>query len=221
MESAVHLGHVLNQTGTMDMDIKSKRASFIDDSTEIRETFSFASPVEVLAAVKLYAGSHYGSMLWDLGSSMADQYFHAWNVCVKLAWQVPRATRTFFVDNLLSCGLSTARMDILARYSKFMQSLRASPSMEVAVMFGVASRDVRTTTGSNLRLLRMETGLDIASASPRRVKAELVKKLAVVPDIDKWRLPYLARLLEDRGELHYNGGETDHLTSLIDSLCVN
>jgi hypothetical protein len=62
VESAVHLGHVLHQCEHMDKDIRSKRATFIEDSVEVRETFGFASPVEVLQAVKLYVGSHYGSM---------------------------------------------------------------------------------------------------------------------------------------------------------------
>ena len=61
VESAVHLGHTLHETGSMERDIMVKRATFIKESTEIRETFTFASPVEVLRAVKLYAGSHYGA----------------------------------------------------------------------------------------------------------------------------------------------------------------
>ena len=74
----------------MDRDVLSKRAGFIRESTEIRETFDFASPVEVLKAVKLYAGSHYGSNLWKLDGDTAGQYYSAWRTCVKLAWQVPR-----------------------------------------------------------------------------------------------------------------------------------
>ena len=111
VESALHLGHVLHESGTMDQDIRTKRARFIDESLELRETFGFGSPSEVLQAVKLYVGSHYGSMLWDLGSSLATQYFNAWSTCVKLAWQVPRATHRYFVDHLLSCGLSSVRVD--------------------------------------------------------------------------------------------------------------
>ena len=42
-------------------------------SVEVSETFEFASHVEVLQAVKLDVGSHYGSMLCDLGSDMARQ----------------------------------------------------------------------------------------------------------------------------------------------------
>ena len=65
-------------------DIASKKTSYIENSVKIRETFGFASPSEVLCAVKLYVGSHYGSMLWELGNDMATQYFNAWSICVKL-----------------------------------------------------------------------------------------------------------------------------------------
>ena len=219
--SALHLGHVLHESGSMDKDIKAKRASFIGESTEVRETFGFASPAEVIRAVKLYVGSHYGSNLWQFGSESAGQYFTAWKTCVKLAWQVPRQTHTYFLDHLLSCGFSSARTDILARYTKFVRGLRASPSMEVAVMCGVAAVDVKTTTGGNLNLLRWETGLDTMSTSLDKVKLALGKRLAVVPDSDTWRVSYLGKLLEARGEANYGGYETDHLTALIDSLCSN
>ena len=42
--------------------------------------------------------------------------------------------------NLLRCGLSSMRMDILAKYTKFVQCLRASLCMEVAVLCGVVLR---------------------------------------------------------------------------------
>ena len=71
VSSALHLGHVLHESGSMEQDILAKRATFIRESTEIRETFAFASPVEVLRAVKLHAGCHYGSNLWKLRSEYA------------------------------------------------------------------------------------------------------------------------------------------------------
>ena len=223
VESAVHLGHVLHQSGTMEKDIRSKRAKFIDDSVDVRETFGFVSPVEVLSAVKLYAGSHYGSMLWELDSDITAQYFNAWTTCVKLTWQVPRATHTYFVDQLLSCGQSNVRMDTLARYAKFVRGLMTSPSMEVSVMCGVARQDIRTVTGSNLALVLRETGLDPVVSSLGEIKKELRKKIVSVPERDKWRLAYLGRLLRDRGEAYYRAEneEVTRLTSLIDSLCIN
>ena len=207
----------------MEKDIITKRAKFIDESVHVREGFEFASPVEVLKAVKLYVGSHYGSILWDFGSDMASQYFHAWNTCVKLTWQVPRATHTYFLEQLLSCGHSSVRTDILARYTRYVSGLRTSPSMEVAVMFGVAHGDLRTVTGRNVALLRQETGLDPVSSHSWDVKVKLMESAARVPEVDRWRMDYLARLLTERGEASYRVEDSVvlRLTALIDSLCVN
>ena len=210
-------------SGTMDQDIGTKRARFIDEGVDVRETFGFGSPPEVLRAVKLYVGSHYGSMLWDLGSDGATQYFNAWSTCVKLTWQVPRATHRYFVDHLLSCGLSSVRVDTLGRYTKFVRGLMSSPSMEVAVMCGVAKKDIRSVTGANIALLREETGLNPVLASTAQVKEKLLSKAAEVPEMDNWRLPCLGKLLTARGEAHYMAEEEEvvRLTSLIDSLCTN
>ena len=162
-------------------------------------------------------------MLWDLGSAMATQYFNAWTTCVKLAWQVPRATHTYFVDQMLACGMDSVRVDTMARYVKFVRSLITSPSMEVSVMCGVARNDIRTVTGSNLALLRRKTGLDMTVSSVGRVRDVLRKGLAIVPEADQWRIKYLARLLTERGEAHYSSDEEGviRLSSLIDSLCCN
>ena len=131
VESANHLGHILHESGSMEQDIKEKRAKFIDESTRIRESFAFASPNEILHAVKVYAGSHYGSNLWKLDNVLAKQYFTVWQTCVKLAWQVPRKTHTYFVDHLLSCGMTYVRIDVISRYAKFLAGLVKSSSLEV------------------------------------------------------------------------------------------
>ena len=219
VESAPHLGHILHESGTLDLDIKVKRAAFIDDSTKVSEAFEFASPCEVLRAVKVYVGSHYGSNLWQLDSEQSLQYFSAWRTCVKLAWNLPRSTHTFFVDHLLSNGLTSVRTDILSRYTRFLQGLRNSTSMEVAVMFGVVAGDVQTITVHNVRLLRIETSLDPTSVSAAAMKQVLVRGIRAVPDRDKWRLGYLGSMLQTRGEAYYAGKDVVLLTSLIDSLC--
>ena len=97
VQSATHLGHELHESGEMENDVNVKRAKFIDTAADIADTFSFASPVEVLTATKLYACSLYGSMTWNLYGEKAGQLFRSWNTCVKLAWNVPRSAHTYFV----------------------------------------------------------------------------------------------------------------------------
>ena len=90
VQHATHLGHKFHESGTMEMDIRQKKAAFIGKSTEVREAFAFAAPPDVLAAVKLYAADMYGAMLWPLGDELATQVMNTWGVCVKLMWNLPR-----------------------------------------------------------------------------------------------------------------------------------
>ena len=102
VSTATHLGHELHESGRMDHDAEVKRAEFIDKSVEIRENFGFASPVEVLQALKTYCSSFYGSMLWNLPGDGASQVFNSWNTAVKLAWscqekQGPTSPRRYYI----------------------------------------------------------------------------------------------------------------------------
>ena len=54
VESATHLGHELHQNGSMEHDAKVARARYIDQTVEVRQSFSLASPVEVLHALQVY-----------------------------------------------------------------------------------------------------------------------------------------------------------------------
>ena len=57
-------------------------------------------------------------MLWDLEEELANQYFNTWSTCIKLAWDLPRATHSFFLGPL-SGGLITAMWDIITMYAGF------------------------------------------------------------------------------------------------------
>ena len=97
-------------------------------------------------------------------------------------------------------------MNILARYRNFFHGLRKSPSYEVTVMANIASRDLRSTTGSNLRFVQDASGLDPWACSALQLKEGLEQKEQVaVPMQDMWRTKYLATLLAHRQELNYIG----------------
>jgi hypothetical protein len=55
----------------------------------------------------------------------------------------------------------------------------------------------------------METGLNPTLATSQTIKQRLVRKIQAVPDRTKWRLGYLARMLEIRGRAFYAGKETE------------
>ena len=139
---------------------------------------------------------------------------------MKLTWEVPRATRTYLVQQMLGAGPTSAKTDILARFAGFFASLRKS----VAVLAGLTARDLRSTTGKNIKLVHELSGLDPWEYGSARIKDELAKAEEVeVPAVDQWRISYLQKLLEQRQMLYYGGDKEgkERMSDLIDSLCVN
>ena len=220
VQSAVHLGHELHESGTMKQDAIVKMALFITRSTEVRETFSFAAPVEVLSAVKVYTCDFYGAMLWDLFDENTEKLYRSWNTCIKLVWNVPRATHTYFLEHMLGTGFSHIRTDIIGRFCNYFKRMLESTSGEVRILANIVGRDVRSTTGKNLWNIKNETGLDVWECSTHEVKKYLNEVKSDVPLRDQWRPAFLAKLLIERGEKSYQGEDVDELTELIDSLCV-
>ena len=67
----------------------------------------------------------------------------------------------------------SARTDILARYVTFFKGLRASPSPEIRTLAYLMGRDILSTTGKNLKMIREVSGLDPWQASPASMKEAL------------------------------------------------
>ena len=188
----------------MDHDTVVKKVKFIDDSVEVRTMFKWAAPPDILKALKVYCSTFYGCMLWDLAGDKAIQVYNSWNTAVKLAWDCPRQTKTFLVQQVLSCGISSARTDILARFVTFFRGLRTSASMEIRVLANLMGRDFQSTTGRNLRAVSTASGLDPWLVSPCMVKAAVsVKEQVEVLPQEKWRSEYLSSLLRQTQEAKY------------------
>ena len=224
VDSATHLGHELDCSGTMDHDCHIARARLIGQLVEVRQSFSFASPVEVLRAMQVYCSSYYGAMLWNLQSEATQRFCSAWTTAIKLAWGCPRATRSYLVQQVLSCGSISAQSEIQARYCRFFRGLRASSSYEVACLSNLLSRDIRSCIGGNLYYISNLSGKDPWVDSSIAIKSALVEAETVdIKHTDKWRVKYLGVLLEQRMQLHYLGAEDEeqHVQQLIESLCIN
>ena len=160
VQHGTHLGHELHQLGNMDMDISMKRAEFIETSVQIRETFGFARPEEILRAVHVYGGHWYGAMLWDLYGEKAGQLYRAWSTSVKLTWDVPRSTHTYLVEDVLAKDFLTVKQQLVGRYVGFFRALLKSKSPEVQIVASMVGRCALSTTGSNLMKIQRETGHD-------------------------------------------------------------
>ena len=199
VESADHLGHTLHQMTSMEKDCQRARAKYINKTVEIREQLSFAKPQQIMQAIQVLSTDAYGSMLWDLGSAQAEQYFKCWNTCVKLVYAVPRSTLTYFVEGHFAAGQTSLRNQVLSRYSGFFRNLLQSSSREVRILARIVSSDPRSTTCVNLRYLQRLTGLDQPQMySSARVRLALPVK--DVPELEKWRLGLMTNLFKMKSE---------------------
>ena len=80
--------------------------------------------------------------------------------------------------------------------------------------------DVRSVTGSNLRNLSVETGLDPRKDVPKMKKAILDSKCPV-PEMDTWRIPCLQKYLALRYKLDLQGEDISVVEDLILSLVTS
>ena len=157
VESADHLGHTLHQMTNMGKDCQRARATFIRRNIEVREQLSFAQPRQIMQAIQVLCTDAYGSMLWNLSSDQAEQFFKSWNTCVKLVYGVPRSTFTYLVEGFFAADNTSLRNQVLSRYPGFFRNLLNSPSREVRILAGIVSKDPRSTTCSNLNYLENVT----------------------------------------------------------------
>ena len=77
---------------------------------------------------------------------------------IKLAWDCPRSTHTYFVTNALAPCIVSVRTRVISRYVKFVSTLLKSDSPEVVAVANSAINDKGSVTGANLFKIQKETG---------------------------------------------------------------
>ena len=153
-------------------------------------------------------------MLYDLSSPSTEYLFKSWNTCIKLIWGVPKSTFTYLVDNVLSLNYVSLKHQVYARYVSYFQGLFNSSSREVRHLARIVSRDVRSVTCRNVRLIEESTGLSPWDYSVSRIKEKL--QCETIPAKEFWRPGLLIKLLE-RKRREVCGPEMDEM---IESLCT-
>ena len=217
VEHAEHLGHTLHQVVNMEMDSNRARAKFIKKAVDIREEFAFAHPDQQLQMLDLLCCDGYGSMLWNLQSDKAEQYFKSWNTAVKMVWGVPRSTFTYLVEGYFAQKQTSLRNQVLSRYPGFIRGLLNSPSKEVRLLVRIVKDDPRSHTCLNLRYLSQKTGLEkVESYAGWRVKEALGGK--TVPESERWRLGLLTTLLSMKRDKFSQVQDSKQISAMIDSL---
>ena len=141
------------------------------------------------------------SLVARLADKPAQNLMNCRRNCVTAVWGVPWGLHRVYTD-LLSCGHSSIKEDLLSRYVKFFSLLLRSPAPEVAIVARIAAADIRSTTGSNLRYTQECTGLDPWSCTSTQVKMALQERRVVPTREEEERGEELLQLLWIRSQLY-------------------
>ena len=106
---------------------------------------------------------------------------------------------------------------VLGRYPAFYRRLLESSSAEVRVMASLAAEWAQTVTARNLAHLRNLTNLNPLWDSLKQLKQALPIKQ--VPEVERWRLGLLDKLMEMRTDKQRAGSDIKNVTAMISSLC--
>ena len=134
-----------------------------------------------------------------------------------MAWDLQRNTFTFLVDRGLTGDMTYVRDALLTRYAMFLQSLNKSNIKEIRILASISSVDGRCTTGSNTMNMSRETGQDLMTCSRQTLRSALSQ--STVPEEEEWRVPLLARLLQERREWIEADEDRKHLDNMIAVVC--
>ena len=118
VKQVTHLGHKFHEDGTMDTDTNIRRGIFIGHCLEVQESLSFAAPLDVLGAIKLYCGDLYGGILTCLDIEQVALLTNSWNTAVKDVWGLPRSTHRVYTK-WLSSDHTSLREDLASCWPNF------------------------------------------------------------------------------------------------------
>ena len=218
----IHLGHTLTDDGKMSKDMNIKRMTYIVKCNDVREKYSFLHPRELQGVILTFCSAFYRSNLWQLGSDEVQKIYNLWNSTVRDVYDVPRMTRSYIVENLLSVHKGY-KVDLMTRYQKFYMNLLKSLSHLVRVLLSILRTDIRSVSGRNQSMITKEAGVDPLAILRRTLLSKLDKRKAV-PLEDEWLLEVINNLLVELAMMDAEclGGEArDQLKDTIDVLCVS
>ena len=216
-----HLGNTLQCDNTMRTDLAQKRGKLIGKLNSLSQEFYFVDPAVYVKILNTYAASFYGSSLWDLYSKDCERLFSAWNVAIRICFDVDRSTHRYFIEEL--SGSLHPKVMLCSRYSSFHQSLLICDKFPVRFLARLHHHDQRTVFGRTL--LKIAKDCNNGSTLQPFPSKSLVKKTMkyfAVPDVEKWRPCMLKELLDVKNyRCALPGFSSEEVSSLLKFVCTS
>ena len=213
-----HLGHVINNKGCLtDQDVIVKRAQFINKNMELNQEFSFASGRSKFIISNIYNSHFYGSPIWDIFGNATNSFLKSYNRAVRVTFNLPLTTHRNLIEPISQCH---HLMTVLAsRFLGFLVKIRESDKIIPKMLLNHVMRDVRSTTGSNLRKILLQTEKDdifeLSKADGAKIRYHPLEKA------DQWKRLVLSDLIDIRdGSLQVEVLSNDEVQKFIEIICT-
>ena len=217
VKSIKHLGHTLQADNSMKLDIAQKRGAYIGKVNALLQEFGTVSPHILLRLIHTYAGSVYGSNLWDLFSNECERLYTSYNVTVRNVLRIDRCSHRYLLESL-SDSLHLKTM-ILSRYVSFHKSLIECDKFPVRFLARLQEKDTRTVLGRTMAKLSELCNVDIDKLSSRLVKDKV--KYRIPPENEQWRIGIAAELIKIRDEeMVLDEFSVDERNAILKHICT-
>ena len=157
VDQCKHLGNTIENTiNGCQEDMRLKRAKYISKNIEINQEFHFAAASTRLRVNSIWNTHFSGSPLWNLFSPGAERMIGSYNRSIKSMMRLPLETHRFLLEPL--SGQKPAMVILMDRFLSFMDKIDKSEKVAIKMPKKEAMRDVRTTTGANMRGIMLLMG---------------------------------------------------------------
>ena len=219
VNSLKHLGtRVSNCVDGCQLDMKQKQAQYIDKNCTLDQEFHFAHPSVKLQLNNIYNCHFSGSQVWNLFSQGALSLEGTYNRSVKVMANLPYQTHRYMIEPI--SGTRHMKMKILKNYLSFIQQVKKSTKHVLRQLYSLASNDVRTVTGQNLRnILLMTNKLHVDQLDPSIVSNLEYHKM---DKHETWRTNLVREILDlKHGNLVLpDGWSDDELEEILNLACT-
>ena len=224
-ERVVHVGNTIHMNGTMEQDIREKRAMYIDRAMELNQEF-ISSPNEVKLKMQRLYNSHFtGSSLWNFTDEGFNKLYNSWNVNIRIMLGLPRDTHCWIVEEL-DTGHHLRQM-LFSRYIQFVNSIATGKRQSLKFLLNTASHLVHSPTGRNIRQIMLETGTHIIPGVTIKSAINSYKVYAM-PEGHHWKTSLIKGVLEiceKKWEVLFDDENAclndEDLQSIISHACTN
>lgn len=185
------LGNIIESDNSMKTDCYRKRCRFIGNAHSLNQEFCFSSPAIKKKLLNIYATSFYGSSLYKLYSDQCDRLYHAYNICVRDTFSVPRTTHKYLIETISEC--IHPKVMIFSRFVKYVQSMLKSSKPAIFLLVNLVKDNNGTVCGKNLSKIAKS-----CHSSNEKLTSKLVNqkmKYSPIPQAELWRENILTEML--------------------------